>query len=60
MLISGAALGHTTLWMAELVYGRIGATDLDRLINGRLPAMRMAASLSVHERARHWFDRAAA
>ena len=36
--IIGAALGHTTSRMADLVYGRIGAADLDRLITERGPA----------------------
>ncbi len=36
--IIGAALGHTTSRMAELVYGRIKPADLDRLISERDPA----------------------
>lgn len=35
----GAALGHTTSRMAELVYGRIGPDDLNRLISERGPAL---------------------
>ncbi len=35
----GAALRHTTSRMAELVYGRIEANDLDRLISERGPAL---------------------
>jgi integrase len=37
--IIGAALGHTTSRMAELVYGRIAPADLDRLITERGPAL---------------------
>lgn len=35
----GLAMGHTTSRMAELVYGRIGPADLDRLITERAPAL---------------------
>ncbi len=35
----GAAMRHTTSRMAELVYGRIGPDDLDRLISERGPAL---------------------
>ncbi len=40
--IIGAALGHTTSRMAELVYGRIGPDDLDRLISERGPALQIS------------------
>ncbi len=37
--IIGAALGHTTSRMADLVYGRIGPEDLGKLIAERGPAL---------------------
>ncbi len=40
----GAALGHTTSRMADLVYGRISPTALDRLISERGPALAMSES----------------
>jgi integrase len=42
--IIGAALGHTTSRMAELVYGRIAPADLDRLITERGPALAIETS----------------
>ena len=43
--IIGAALGHTTSRMAELVYGRIAPADLDRLISERGPALEIRGLL---------------
>lgn len=48
--IIGAALGHTTSRMAELVYGRISPEDLDRLITERGPALLMPPAASDLER----------
>jgi hypothetical protein len=42
----GAALGHTTSRMAELVYGRIGPADLDRLITERNPGLSLSGVTS--------------
>ncbi len=42
--IIGAALGHTTSRMAEVVYGRIGPADLDRLISERGPGLQLGGA----------------
>ncbi len=48
--IIGAALGHTTSRMAEVVYGRIKPADLDRLISERDPMTVLLMSCDVAEK----------